>query len=180
MKTYPSSLELVRLAPEHEGDRETALQYGAQLAEILNTDEGLPLGIRRQADAPPETAENILSFAKEWCREKNALFFAVVLDGDVVAGSISLSHIDAETLSARTGYFLASKYQGRGYGEEALSQLLEIARHHALRTVSGSIPKANIASRKIWERCGATVDFSGDEVTAVLGDDDVMHLRHKQ
>jgi len=91
-----------------------------------------------------------------------------VLNGDVVAGSISLSYIDTAAGCARTGYSIAPEFQGRGYGSEALSQLLGIARARNLQRVSGKISEANVASRKIWEKCGAPVEFSQNEITAIL------------
>ncbi len=95
MNTASSFLKLVLLAPAHEGSLESALNLGAQLARILNTDEeGLPPKMRRLSSAPLETAKSVLYFAREWCLKRNAFFYAVVMGGDVVVGSILLSHID--------------------------------------------------------------------------------------
>lgn len=171
MNTASSFLKLVLLAPVPEGSLESALHLGAQLAGILNTDESLPPKMRRLSGAPLETANGVLSFAREWCLERSALFYAVVLGGDVVVGSISLSHIDARAHCARTGYFLAGKYRGQGYGIQALRHILGVARTHGVRRVSGSIPEANVASRRIWEKCGVPIEFGENEITAILNDD---------
>ena len=162
------SLMLVKLAPDYEVSFDIALGFSAQLANILNTDDGLLFGNIRQQNGSPETAESLLSFSKEWCLQKNAETFVIVLEGNVVIGSISLSHYDEQLKCARTGYFIASEYQGKGYGSGALLQLVNMARVRGLKKVSATIPSSKIASRRIWEKCGVIIEFCDDEVTAIL------------
>lgn len=162
------SVELVLLAPDPIGEAGIALRHAAQLAELLNGDEGLPPGIRRKEERPPETAESVLSAARKWCLERNASFYGIVLDGRLVIGSISLSHVDPWNRTGRTGYFLGSRYQNRGYGTLALARLLGLARDQGLEAVSGTALASEPASRRIWEKSGFPLRFVGDEVTAVL------------
>jgi RimJ/RimL family protein N-acetyltransferase len=100
--------------------------------------------------------------------EKSAQFFVIVLNRDLVLGSISLSHIDRESRTARTGYFLASCHQGKGYGTLALAHLLTRARLKGLKAVSARLTTSLPASRRIWEKSGFPLRYAEDEVTAIL------------
>ncbi len=168
MNTEPVSLKLTPRSVENGEIERIHRSYADQLAEILNTDEDIPLEFRSPPDAPPLTTESVLSYIDTWVRERNALFFFIVLEGDVVAGSISLSHIDLQASSARTGYFLATRFQGRGIGTEAFSLMLDVARKNGIKSVSGSVPEANVASRRIWAKHGAIPGAKVDEVTLSL------------
>jgi len=166
MNAAPVAVELIALTP---GNIEEATRsYAAQLANILNTDLELPPEFQSPPGAPAHSAESILSYVEEWCRKKKALFFFIVLQDDKVAGSISLSHLDMDAGSARTGYFLATKFQGKGIGGQAFSRVLDIARQQGLKSISGTVPKSNTASRKIWENHGAVGHGMEDEITLLL------------
>lgn len=162
------SLERLPLRQGSGEIEEVHRSYAAQLAKILNADRELPPEFRLPPDVPKLTSEGVVSFVDSWCRKRNAMFFFIILDGDVVAGTISLSHIDREARTAKTGYFLATRFQSIGIGTQAFSLMLDIAGSHGLQQISGSVPKTNIASRKLWESCGATVGVAEDEVTLDL------------
>ncbi|MBF0326528.1 MAG: GNAT family N-acetyltransferase [Alphaproteobacteria bacterium] len=159
------SISLVRLAPEPECNLGLALRFAANLAAILNFDDKLPDGIRHSA-APLETAESVLSFTKAWCLNRNARFYAIVMDGGAAIGSISLSHMDTTAGTARSGYWLGSAYHGRGYGTEALSQLIAIARDCGLKHLSATINSDNEPSRRMWEKLGAQFRDEGGHISA--------------
>lgn len=165
----PLSVELFLIAPDPVGERGVVLSHAAKLAEMLNGDEGLSPDTGKRVGSPPETAESILSFTQQWCLEKNASTYVILLDHRLVIGSISLSHVDPLGRTARTGYFIGSRYQNRGYGALALARLLDLAGRQGLSTVSGTVPASNYASRRIWEKSGFPLRFAGDEVTAVIG-----------
>lgn len=162
------SLGLICLAPEPECESKQALHLAADLAALLNFDEELPEGIRRSPGAPLETAESVLFFAKKWCLGRNAKFFAIILDNETAIGSISLSHIDIAAQAARSGYWLGSTYQGRGYGTEALSKLVAIARKCGLRHISAKINTENEPSKRIWEKLGAQIQDDGGSILAII------------
>lgn len=162
------SIQLVRLAPECEGDLARALRYSDHLATILNTDPGLPISVRRAEGAPFITDEGFLSYTQSWCRQKSALSFAVVDQDDRAIGLITLSHIDTIKGTARTGIILSSRHTGRGIGADAFSQLLSIARSLGVREVGGDIPEAEHATPDLWARSGATLKFGQGELTATL------------
>lgn len=161
-------LGLIRLAPEPECEPKQALHLAADLAALLNFDEELPEEIRRPPEAPLETAESVLSFAKKWCLGRNARFHAIVLDNKTAIGSISLSHIDIAAQAARCGYWLGSAYHGRGYGTEALSKLVAIARKCGLRHISAEINTENEPSKRIWQKLGAQIRDDGGSVLAII------------
>jgi RimJ/RimL family protein N-acetyltransferase len=161
-------LQLICLAPEPECEPKQALHLAAGLAALLNFDEELPVGIRRPPGSPLETAESVLSFAKKWCLGRNARFHAIVLDNETAIGSISLSHIDILAQAARSGYWLGSAYQGRGYGTEALSKLVAIARECGLKRLSATISVENEPSKRIWEKLGAHIREDGGRVQAIV------------
>ncbi|OFX10953.1 MAG: hypothetical protein A2516_06250 [Alphaproteobacteria bacterium RIFOXYD12_FULL_60_8] len=167
MKQHLPEVELVMLAPEPEVSLDIVRGYATQLADILNNDMGLPPEMKRSSGAPLKTTESVLAFTRNWCRERNALSFAVVVGGKV-AGLISLSHMDIEAKQARTGYFIASSFQNRGIGTQALSRLFDIAQENGFEKVTASIEAGNIASRRIWEKCGASFEFTDDDATAYL------------
>ncbi|MBF0354997.1 MAG: GNAT family N-acetyltransferase [Alphaproteobacteria bacterium] len=161
-------ISLFRLAPEHEGSQETAHRYSDQLAAILNWDEGLPPSVKGSGTAPPLSAADFLSYTQSWCREKSAQSFAIVDDSDSAIGLISLSHIDREQGTARTGMFLSSRHEGLGIPGAAFALLLKLARMLGIRQVSGAIPEIEDMAQEIWEGCGAAVRFEPKQVVVSL------------
>lgn len=162
------SLSLVCLAPEPECELDMALHLAGDLAALLNFDEKLPRDIRHPSGALLETAQSVLSFTKEWCLGRNAKFYAIVIDDETAIGSISLSHIDIAAQAARSGYWLGSLYQGRGYGTEALSNLVAIAREFGLKHISATISADNEPSRRMWEKLGAQIQDAGHQILALI------------
>ncbi|HSV28920.1 MAG TPA: GNAT family N-acetyltransferase [Candidatus Omnitrophota bacterium] len=163
----PTELSLIRLAPEPQCGHDVALRLAGDIAELLNFDEGLPKELRHPPDAPLETAESVLSFTREWCLPRNAIFHAIVVGGRAI-GSISLSHVDTVEGTARSGYWLGSAHQGRGYATQALGTLVAIARESGLARLSATIPADNERSRRVWEKLGAVVDSDGGKLTAMI------------
>lgn len=162
------SLDLVCLAPEPECEMARALHLGADLAAILNFDDGLPEGIRRRPAALLESAESVLSFTRDWCLKRNATFYAIVINGTTAIGSISLGRIDPETRSARIGYWLGSPHHGRGYGTEALAKLIAVARERGFRRLSATIRAENEPSKRMWAKLGALIQCVGVNAIATI------------
>ncbi|MDK9722431.1 MAG: GNAT family N-acetyltransferase [Rhodospirillales bacterium] len=161
-----SRISLFRLAPEPEGSEKLALRYASHLSELLNTDTGLPESIRGTSSRRDETPEHFLSYVSEWCKAKHALNFAVLLDGEIAIGNMSLSHIDIEAKTARTGCFFSSRHEGVGYAAYAFAKLIETARNLGIKSVSGDIPDIALVESSIWEECGAEIEVSEREVRA--------------
>lgn len=163
-----AEVRLVRLAPDQDVGIEATDLLAAQVANILNTDEGLPEDMRRPPHLPPETSQGVLAFTADWCRAHDAEFYAIVLPGEVVAGAITLSHIDFVNRHARSGYFLGTPYQGRGYEVRALSSLFDLCGLRGLRRVSSRVPETDRATRRAWLECGVTIEADSGQVAAVL------------
>lgn len=163
-----AEVRLVQLAPDQGIGIEAADLLAAQVADILNTDDGLPEGMRRPPHLPPETSEGVLAFTTDWCRTHEAEFYAIVLPGEVVAGAITLSHIDLVDRQARSGYFLATHHQGRGYEVRALSSLFDLCRSRGLRRISSRVPETDTVTRGVWQECGFTIETDPSQVSAVL------------
>lgn len=161
-------VKLIRLAPEPERTEEGALRYSEHLADLLATDDGLPAAMRRSEGTPRLSASDFLTFTQSWCREKSALSFALVDASDTAVGMITLSHINAEAGTARTGIMLASRLSGRGIPVDALSQLLSLARSLGIRRVGGDIPEADRAPVQTWDSIGVSVSFEVGEMMASI------------
>ncbi|MBF0267245.1 MAG: GNAT family N-acetyltransferase [Alphaproteobacteria bacterium] len=168
MNNDHSRISLFRLAPESEGSEELALRYASQLSDLLNADTGLPESIRGTSSRSDETPEHFLSYTSEWCKAKHALNFAVLLDGEIAIGNMSLSHIDIEAKTARTGCFFSSRHEGVGYAAYAFAKLIETARNLGIKSVSGDIPDIAIVESSIWEKCGAKIEMDKAEVLASI------------
>ena len=163
-----AEVKLVRLAPNQDVGVEATDLLAAQVAHILNTDEGLPEGMRRPSHLPPETSQGVLSFTMGWCRDHSAEFYAIVLPDGVVAGAITLSHIDLADRQARSGFFLATPYQERGYEARALSLLFDLCRSRGMLRVSSRVPEADTVIRRAWQDCGIPLEIDPNQITAVL------------
>lgn len=160
------SIDLVPFAPEHTGTPEELQEHAQQLADILNSDTGLPTEFIPPAGSTQQTPKSVIDTAKDWCREHDAITCVIIADQLGVIGTVTLSRIDSEKAEARAGYFVTSLYQGKGYGTQALSQLLEMARVRGIKKVSAQISQSNVASLRIWEKCN--VDAEYDNATATM------------
>lgn len=168
MKLPSNIVSLVQLAPEPFPAPPQALRHAEDLAKILNEDEELGLALGRTQHVPKETAQTILAHAQKWCGKHDAIFFAIVHDQQAAIGTISLSHMDMQSRTASTGYWIGTRFQGRGYGGAAFRNLVAFARTLGVRLLSGQIGAANHASRRIWERNGAEIVRDGATLMATL------------
>lgn len=159
MQNAPHPLTLIRLSPDHDLAHGAALRLAAQLAHILNTDDGLPPGLRRPADLSPETAEGVLSFTTKWCLERTARFFALVLPNETVVGALTLSHIDLEKKTAQTGYFLSSAHKNERLELQAATLGCDFAKSLGITTISSSIADKDSTLQTILERAGYSVEI---------------------
>ncbi|HLO76366.1 MAG TPA: GNAT family N-acetyltransferase [Magnetospirillum sp.] len=161
-------ISLVQLAPETFPAPSQTLRFAEELADILNNDEELGRVLGRTPRPQQETAQTVLRHARTWCGKHDAIFFAIVLDQEAAIGTISLSHMDPQCGSARTGYWIGTPFQGRGYGGLAFRRLVAFAQALGVRSLSGQIGAANHASRRIWERNGASIAGDGSTLRATL------------
>lgn len=167
---WKKSTNLYRLAPEPEGNQQHTTRFGEQLAEILNWDQGLPDSVKRRETATPLSPGNFLEYTRKWCLEKSAQSFAIVRHKDEAVGLLSLSHIDLEKKTARTGMFLASNCVGLGIPVQAFFLLLKQAKTLGIKQVSGAIPELENIGAEFWRHIGATIDFESNQIVASLQD----------
>lgn len=131
--------------------------YAEELAQILNVDTKLQTTLGSQKGKT--TGNEFITFCKEWSYSTNSDMFAIVLD-KLAIGTISLSHQDRTNHKAQIGYWLSSSYWGNGYTSQTFSQVLSFARLKGVEYVSASIIEDNLASKRIWERYGATIKLN--------------------
>lgn len=156
---------LVRLSPTPEVDHAAACALAGRIADILNTDEGLPDGMRRPAHLPPETAEGVLTFTRQWCLDRDAQYFALVADGRTVAGMVTISRIDPASRTARLGYALASRYHG---GESrVLAAAFASAHDLGVRELSTTWSGQD-TEQALWQRTGRRVELRDGRLVAHL------------
>ena len=109
--------------------------------------------------APPDFPERWLA-RYELGREDGSREGFAIVDGDgSVLGLALAPSIDAETRTVELGYLVAPEARGRGVASEALRQLTDwaFAELGALR-IELLIGVDNVASRRVAERCGYTLE----------------------
>ncbi|ADK15309.1 GNAT family N-acetyltransferase [Clostridium ljungdahlii] len=136
-------------------------KYAIQLIEILNTDNVLQekLGSRKCIISKDE----FIKHNNEWSENTNSEIFAIVLNNNAI-GMISLSYQSVEEKKAKIGYWIGSRYWGKGYASKAFSQILEYAKRKEIKYLSAKIVKDNLASRKIWAKYGAKMELIRDKM----------------
>ena len=135
------------------------------LVEILNNDIKLQKSLER--DPEKISSDQFISHNEEWRKKNNAKMFGIILD-DAAIGMISLSHINNQDKKAKIGYWITSKYWSQGHASDAFKQTLNIAKETGIKFISCSIPKDNKASKKIWEKFGASFEEKDDKIMPLI------------
>ncbi len=102
-------------------------------------------------------ADEFLEDIGKWCRSRDAISFAILLNGKTAAGIISLSRIHSRAKGARIGYWIGSDYRSNGYCTTAFKLVVDEAACMNLTKVISMIAENNMHSRQIWERIGGYV-----------------------
>lgn len=125
------------------------LNSAEEMVRLFSTDEVVrkELGL----DRTEFSAEEEFKFVTDWCRKKNAEQF-VIRYGNEFAGMISLSHIDIRSATARTGYWIGSRFRNKSIGSKAFEALLGIAISKGISEVRSDIDKDNEYSLRIWRK----------------------------
>ena len=90
--------------------------------------------------------------------DPGALTWLIVRD-DAVIGECGLKHAPDPDGSAEIGYGLSAAWRGDGYGVEAVRGLMGwLARLPGCRRLTAQIHESNLASRRLVERLGFTID----------------------
>jgi hypothetical protein len=146
-------LSLIPMSPHCPGGGDAALRYCATLADILYADAGQPAEIKGPPGTAAMTPEAILAYNDEWCRNHQAVMYAVIAD-DGFAGTITLGHIDEEQKSASCGWILHSRHRDRGTDDAAFVRIKDIARQKGIATLRARVTEDGDCAR-FWKRHGA-------------------------
>lgn len=136
-----------------------------QLVRILNNDEKLNQSLGKQGKKM--TLAQFKNKNVSWQKNNQAQMFAIMLKNRAI-GMISLSHINLKTKKANIGYWLASKYWGKGITTRAFEQILEIARKNKLKYLSCTVHKDNKASLAIWRVFKAKITKKGRDYIPII------------
>ncbi len=108
-----------------------------------------------------QTENSFLSFVSKSLHDYadgKSLTCAMIYDSDIV-GNISLNSIQKDLKSAEIGYWLCSKYQGKGIVTRTVSALISMAfNQYELEKVQISAAVSNKPSRAVCERLGMTLE----------------------
>lgn len=170
-RTFPSSanrgvsrmpcLDLVPLGPVDGHGSDAALRHGESIVAILNDDARQPDAVKGSPGQDRLTVEQFLAETAAWCGRNSAQSYAIVR-GDACIGMISMSHIDDAKKCARCGWIVASEVWGQGLEEEAVRQVIEMARARGLKTLGGKMAKDNSKAVGFWQTLGARIEESGE------------------
>jgi RimJ/RimL family protein N-acetyltransferase len=90
--------------------------------------------------------------------DPGALTWLIVRDG-LVIGECGLKHAPGPDGSTEIGYGVGTAWRGRGFGAEAVHGLVEwLANVPACRRLTAEVHETNLASRRLLERLGFTVE----------------------
>lgn len=105
----------------------------------------------------PERLESFFTLAaqSEVARNPDGLRFAI-LDGEALAGTISLSNVAYGSFrSANVGYWVSADRNGRGLATRAVAELVELAfREIGLHRLEAGTLVDNIGSQRVLEKNG--------------------------
>lgn len=92
--------------------------------------------------------------------DPGALTWLIVCDG-LVIGECGLKHAPAADGAAEIEYGVGAAWRGKGFGAEAVRGLVGwLAGVPACRRLTAEVHETNLASRRLLERLGFTVDHS--------------------
>ena len=136
--------------------------------ELLTTDHARPLErferanrtffAARVGDRGDEFFEHFddrLASRVQENREGTSLYFLIVSGEGEVLGRINISDADRPGMT-ELGFRVAEHAQGRGLATAGVINALEIAATRGVTTVKARVSVANLASRRVLERCGFT------------------------
>jgi ribosomal-protein-alanine N-acetyltransferase len=112
-------------------------------------------GIRAGHTWPTEATAIV---AMRAAADPGALTWLIVLD-DLVIGECGLKHAPGPDGSAEIGYGMGAAWRANGYGTEAVRGLMGwLGDLPDCRRVTAEVHESNLASRRLLERLGFTID----------------------
>jgi ribosomal-protein-alanine N-acetyltransferase len=125
-------------------------EEAADLAELLEANRAF------LEPYEPEHAEDFFTAAAQRSRIETAEYLYGILDGDAIAGTISLSNVARGPFqSAHVGYWVDGTRNGRGLATRALAELVDLAfTDVGLHRLEAATLLENVASRRVLEKNG--------------------------
>lgn len=123
------------------------------LSSMISTDRALKkyLGFGENDNLD---ADEFLEDIRKWCQSRDAISFAILLNGKTALGMISISRIHSRAKIARIGYWIGSTYRSNGYCTTAFKLVVNEAAGMNITKLIFTIAEKNLHSRQIWERLG--------------------------
>jgi ribosomal-protein-alanine N-acetyltransferase len=121
----------------------------------MSQEESLGRFLPDQVYQDYDEASNIVAFlirsSEEIHIERDPYVLGVILNGDELIGHVGVSTIEE---GIEIGYAIETKYQGFGYAQKAVSQMLHLLEVHTnIHEMYGIVDPTNEASKKVLERC---------------------------
>lgn len=119
------------------------------------------------ASLPWALGEPSVEASEEFCRCGQEAFLArrdlpmlmFLKAGNVYVGGTGLHRIDWNVPKFEIGYWCRRRFQGQGFTSEAIGGLVHFAQTHLGARRLETLPDAeNLASRRVAERCGFTLE----------------------
>ncbi|WP_113928718.1 GNAT family N-acetyltransferase [Bacillus sp. P14.5] len=171
---FPERIETNRLyiKPCKPGDGE--MVHEAINSSIKTLSEWMPFAQKEQSIE--EVEEGIRQSYAQFIARKDFLLHIFEKESDEMVGSTGYHRMDWKAGSVEIGYWGVSKHSGKGYITESVKELTRFAfEHFAANRVEIRCDELNIASRRIPERLGYTLEgiLRRDSLSA-----DGKHLRN--
>jgi RimJ/RimL family protein N-acetyltransferase len=140
-----------------------------QLRDVLETD--LPVFFEQQLD-PEATqmaafpARNREAFMTHWARilaDEAVLVKTILYNGSVAGNIVCFLQLGEREV----GYWLGKEYWGKGIATHALMEFLKLIE---TRPLYAHVAKHNIASKRVLEKCGFTVEAEDRFFSQVFGE----------
>ncbi len=128
------------------------------MTEMLNFDDKLREDLGMQGSDMVTVADFVL-FNAEWSKGKGAEIFMILDDDGEAAGMITLT--SSKDGRGRCGYWVGTRYRGRGLCSEAFAEIVETAHDLGLASLNGTVSKDNDCSMRIWEHYSPDMEDKG-------------------
>jgi len=140
------------------------LKSAEDMVRLFSSDEIVrnELGLKGKEFSAAEEFE----FVQEWCKNKSSESFEIRFENEF-AGMISLSHIDPDIRKAGVGYWVGSKFRGKGIGKKAFELILDIAKSKGLEILQSDIDRNNLFSLKIWQKYSPEISEKNEKQVSV-------------
>jgi RimJ/RimL family protein N-acetyltransferase len=146
---------VITLRPLEHADRDA--MYAAVMESIAEISPWLPWC--HPAYAPAETASFIESTIQWWTQRSQFVFGIFDAASGAYVGSIGVNQVNQQHRYANVGYWVRTSRTGRGVAPRALRLAARFAFETlGLYRVEIAVQPENIASRRVAEKAGATLD----------------------